>query len=457
MKRLLYTIPLLLSFTLLWFYLNYLQINKSNELYSYIPYKAEQIFQFNSNKVFKKILFERVFHEKDFLERVPSTDRPKFVSRNTGLDFTHPLTIYKMFEDQGPVWVFMLKVDNYGALDEYMNSSSQIYPSAYNDDVLLVAIPYGPSFDQVKESLEKIVSGESQQHPQNESIVSHLSKETKDVTFAITNHIKGNLLNIKNVEGDLSFNEKDVTFSSSITMKDDYEMVKTEKVFVLPPEGIHAHGFLEPKDIINAIIQDMPFIDRLPATKYFSLNIKGFEFEFGNSFDQPFEIVPELELLVKPRSLSEYEDFIESLKDDSLVEISEEKNVIEIKNRFPIYYDQIGDMLYFSTEGIKKVELKEKKIEEVGHLHMNIKDMIDEVNAELPIARKIEDLIYSFYNFEDFTFTIKKDPNHENTFLGEGKLTFNPEGSRHSIVELVATLQVISNLKFIKDAMSAGQ
>lgn len=457
MKRILYTIPLILSFLLLWFYLNYLQINKTNELYNYIPFQAEQVFQFNANHVFKKIIFERVFHEDAFLKRIPSSERPSIISGKTGIDFAHPLTIYKMFEDKGPVWVFMLKVNDKEALQKYIEKSEQIYPTAFNDEAFLVAIPYGPTYEEVKHKLEQIVSKEIDTYPFMDKLTANLGKDKKDVTFSISNHVKGNLLNIKNINGEVKFEEGHVSFESNIEMKSDFKMITTEKVFVLPQKGIHAHGFFEPKDVINAVIQDMPLIDRLPATKYFSLNITGFDFQMVSIVEQKFYLIPNIELLVKPHSLTEYENFIENLDRDSIINVDYDKQIIHINERLAIHFDQVGDMLYFSTEGLKKVQLKEEKVEEIVYLTMNIHELVQNIETEITlIPQQLKDLIHAFNYYEQLTFSIVEDPNEDQKFKGQGELTFNT-ASEHSIVELVATLQTVSNLKIVRDAMSAGQ
>lgn len=466
LKRIFYLIPVVLMLLFYWAIARFvLEKSEKSPIYNYIPGEVSQVIQVNPTQIMKKFVYERVFREKQTLERLPNADKrlEKNVSEDPGINFFAPLLFLKENWAQGDVWMVLLELNDGVKFDVFLEGKSyddQVIVGR-NDEVAIFAITFGPDKKEISNHIDNILQNNFKPLNLNDRKLQDFLTVDDDITFMLTNRKYSEQSIFELIHGKVNFERDEVSISAVLDARDiiPYE---SNDYLALKPFGFHLTSLVPPEELLPFVLPESISFPALPKSKYFSLNITGIDVlimgEDDTLTDEKFIVTPLIEMILMPEDKAGFESYLNQQISDSILVSTNENHTYSIGYKQALNIRPLQDDYYLiSTTPQKEVKAEMVALEHIASMEVEIQDIFDNISIRMPnseetlansliektIAGAVEKQLVGFENLRRFEFYV--DPSDETHLNAYGHFYFNAENS-HSIVELLILVEEIDRL-----------
>lgn len=465
-KNLLYFVPIAIVLLFFWGIGSIvLQNQEDSPVFKYIPQEVSHVIQINPTKIFKKFAFQRVFREKETLERIPNADE-RFSSRiedDPGIDLFSPILLMKENWATGDVWMMVLAISNKDKFETFIKSKEfdENILMSNNEEVALFAIPFGPSLTEVKQHLDNIVTGNFKPLSIKNKDANSLLSVEEDITFLLTNKKYSENSIFELIQGKACFENEKVNINATLEARDVIPY-KNNEYYCLSQKGLHFSSVIPPEEILPFILPENISIPQLPKAQFISMNIIGVEVKIMGNNDSlsqdDYTITPMIEALILPEDQESFEAFLNKQVADSLLMPTEKVHTYNWGYQQNLNIRPFQDNYYYiSTIPHSEIKARLQKMNHVAVMNIDIKEIFNQINVKMPkegvgivntvvertISKTIERQMVGFENLKKFEFFV--DPSDQTHLKAHGSFYFDVKDS-HSIVELIILLEELDRL-----------
>jgi hypothetical protein len=150
-----------LVFPILYFLCSFFILESSHKIYTYIPQDADIVLELNSKNFIREIIYQRVYNESYFLDRLPSDDDESLIDdvpQNNGIDFKSQILAFREIWAEEEIWYGVLKINDKIDFENYLESNNLELEKVYSDQYVILQLTSSKNSESVKEHLANIGS-----------------------------------------------------------------------------------------------------------------------------------------------------------------------------------------------------------------------------------------------------------------------------------------------------------
>lgn len=466
-KKILYFIPVALTFLLYWAIAKFLLEKPiKSPVFDYIPSEVTQVIQTNPSKIVKKYAFQRIFREQETLERFPEADQrfEKNISTDPGINFFAPILFMKENWADGDVWLVLIELNNKAKFAEFLQRQkfNENISSQFNEEVAIFSLSFGPDNNEVVKHVKNILNKEFKPFNLNSQKATDLLSYNNDITFFLSNKKFSEESVFELIRGKVNFVKESVVIEGNMEAREVIPYQPSDYL-TLNPEGFHLTSLVPPEELLPFVLPENIEVPKLPKAKFFSMNIIGVDVQIMGEkdtlSDEDYIVNPLIDIIILPEDKASFEQFLNSQITDSILVATDKNHTYSYGYKQTLNIRPIQDEYYLiSTRPQKEVNAKVKKLEHVAAMEVEIQEIFNNIAVRMPseeggtiansmiektIASAIEKQLLGFDNLKRFEFYV--DPSDETHLDTHGNFYFNTSES-HSIIELLIIVQELDEL-----------
>ena len=148
-----------LVFPILYFICTFFILESSHKIYTYVPQDADIVIELNSKNFIRELIYQRVYNESYFLEKLPANDEESLmddVPQENGIDFRSQILVFRENWAEEEIWYGVLKINNSDDFESYLNNNNLDLGKVYSDDYVILQLSGSKDSESVKEHLVNI-------------------------------------------------------------------------------------------------------------------------------------------------------------------------------------------------------------------------------------------------------------------------------------------------------------
>jgi len=201
-KKYLAVTLLLLTLPMIAFIASHFVIESGKDIYTFIPEESDIVIEVNTRNFVKEIMYQRIFEEAYFNEKIVAEEGEELVYPDAGFDFFSSVIIFREQWADENIWMAVLGYTDQAKFEAYLKE--QLPTSGYHFGPKYVIVQITPSIQQenVEDHMKKIMNGEVKSFTERVDL-SELFDQSKEINCYILpqNDDERNQL----ISGNLSF------------------------------------------------------------------------------------------------------------------------------------------------------------------------------------------------------------------------------------------------------------
>lgn len=458
LKKYLTILFLILAFPFFRFIANHFILSPSNEIYAYVPQESDFIIEINTRNFIQEILYQRVYAEKYFNEKVypeddDETPQEKWVE--SGIDIFNKIVCFREQWANEAVWYAILKHNNVEQIKSFILGANPEALFEVNNEYAILQLTPGEKSPQRVEHLKKISNKEVKSFRERKNLPQLFDSKKEINCFVIPKQSEYNNL----LEGYFSFDFK----KDKIEIDGEFTPISGLSEFKPIAYELNQEAAISLRSSLNLFNSiywfDDHSIKNVPEFTQLALDYNGVECQMihrNQGYATPFYTLPKAQVrfnILKPQV---WNSFMDSLIASPAVDVDTTKQRLTTHEGASFGYRQNSQVFELMQDSVNFSPLTTDK-NLFFDLYMNLDKIIDgtkfTIHPQFPpsdleqtmgmvVASNLMAEIKSISSMESIIFQIAAGENE--TIDVHGEVIMKEKGG-HSTVELISFASLLFN------------